>query len=329
MTLDVVLPTYKRAVLLRKALQSLLRAPVPEGLSVSVIVVDNNSGDDTEALVREIAATAKLPVRYVLERKQGLSNARNGGVAASTADLVGFIDDDEQVESHWFTVVAREFADPALDFIGGPYLADWVCPVPDWLPPGFHSVIGAIPPKPRAPFKEASGANLMGGNAVMRRKVFDQVGLYAPHLGRSSKGLLSEEDAEFYRRLQKAQLRGIYVPDLTILHYIAPNRLTRTYHRRWVYWRGISQGLADRDHRENVPYLLGAPRYKLGRAFRALLSWPLRFLRRNKAQAFAEELAIWDLAGFLYGKYRFRASDFYADSAPVASTQPDRASLPA
>lgn len=329
-TLDVVLPTYKRTDLLRKALESLLRAPVPDGLEVSIIVVDNNSGDDTPAVVAEIAAAASLPVRYVLERKQGLSNARNGGIAASQAELVGFIDDDEEIEPSWFTVIGREFADSSLDFIGGPCLANWVTPIPDWLPPGYHSVIGAVPPKPRALFDRNFAANLMGGNAVIRRRVFSQVGVYAPHLGRSNKGLLSEEDAEFYRRLQNAQLKGVYVPDLAILHYIAPDRLTRKYHRRWVYWRGISQGVADREHQENVSYLFGVPRYKIGRALRAFLLRPFRALRGlSTAQAFAEELSLWDLAGFIYGKFRFRASDFYADEKPVLKEQTSQPSLPA
>jgi hypothetical protein len=37
----------------------------------------------------------------------------------------------------------------------------------------------------------------MGGNAVIRRSVFDHVGLYSTKLGRSGKGFLSDEDAEF------------------------------------------------------------------------------------------------------------------------------------
>ena len=41
-----------------------------------------------------------------------------------------------------------------------------------------------------------------------------------PRLGRGAKGLLSDEDAEFYRRLRAADIHGMYVPDLAMYHYI-------------------------------------------------------------------------------------------------------------
>jgi glucosyl-dolichyl phosphate glucuronosyltransferase len=314
MTLDLVVPTYNRSWLLKKTLASVEAAEKPENLRVTLVVVDNNSPDDTAEVVHTHQQQASVPVVYVQERKQGLSHARNAGISASTADLVGFIDDDEELHPLWFQVVAREFSDPDLQFIGGPYLANWVCEIPDWLPPGYPSVIGAIPPKPRSVFSKEFGANLMGGNAVIRRSVFDKIGMYAPHLGRSSKGLLSEEDAEFYRRLESAGMKGMYVPDLAIHHYIDPKRLTRTYHRRWVYWRAVSQGLLDRELREPVPYLAGIPRYRYGKALRAVLSMPgHRIGPQGKGRAFADELTLWDMAGFVYGKFFFDAKTYYAE----------------
>lgn len=315
MKLDVVVPTYNRSHLLRKTLDSLMKASVPRGLDVSVIVVDNNSKDDTAAMVGDFQASAPLPVRYVLETRQSSSHARNAGIANASGDLVGFIDDDEEVDGTWYEVVAREFADPATEFIGGPYLPNWVSPAPDWLPYGYHAAIGAIPPKPRNVFSREFGANLMGGNAVLRRSIFERVGTYNTRLGRSGTGLLSEEDAEFFGRLQAKEVRGIYVPDLLIHHYIAPERLTRNYHRRWVYWRAVSQGVLDRTVREPVTYLLGIPRHKIGRALRNLFAMPLsRFRHKGKALAFANELAAWDLVGFVYGKFFVNIERFYPEN---------------
>ena len=93
MKLDVVVPTYNRSDLLQRTLQSLIDAPVPLGLDVTVLVVDNNSKDNTAEVVRNFAANAALSIVYVKETKQGLSHARNGGIAAGTGDLIGFIDD--------------------------------------------------------------------------------------------------------------------------------------------------------------------------------------------------------------------------------------------
>lgn len=307
MKLDVVVPTYTRSHLLRRTLSSLLQASVPDGLEVVILVVDNNSKDDTEQVIREIQKTASIPIVYVKETKQGLSHARNAGIAAGTGTIIGFIDDDEEVDAHWFEVIAREFADADTQYIGGPYLGNWAAPAPSWLPPGYRAVIGVIEPKPRSPFGKDCEGQLMGGNAVIRRVVFDQVGVYSVKLGRTAKGLLSDEDAEFFSRLWHANIRGMYVPDLIIYHHVPPERLTRKYHRRWCYWRGVSQGYVGRESKEPVPYFLGIPRHRIGRALRKLVQMPFHFISRNgKAQAFADELATWDLAGFVYGKYFFR-----------------------
>ena len=312
----MVVPTYNRSGLLRLTIASLFAGERPDDLDITILIIDNNSKDDTEQVVRDLQANAPIPLLYIRETKQGLSNARNAGIAAGRSELVGFIDDDEEIEPYWYKVISREFSDPSVHFIGGPYLANWVTAAPSWLPPGYHAAIGHIPPKARSPFGPDFGGNLMGGNAVMRRTVFDRVGTYSTRLGRSGKGLLSEEDAEFCRRLESASLRGMYVPDLAIRHYIAPERLTRRYHRRWVYWRGVSQGVLDRELQERVPYVCGIPRYKIARALRRILAYPGDLLlRRNPGLAFADELAVWDLLGFIYGKHFIHIEGFYADKA--------------
>ncbi len=312
MTLDVVVPTYKRSQLLRRAIVSLLQAPIPGTLDVTIFVVDNNSEDDTEQVIRELQSQTSRQLVYLKETNQGLSHARNAGIRSGTGDIIGFIDDDEEIHEDWYNVVGREFADPATQFIGGPYLPNWAAPPPPWLPPGYHSVIGVVVPKPRSPFGGSFPGNLMGGNAVIRRSVFDRVGLYSTKLGRSGKGLLSDEDEEFYRRLCSADLHGMYVPDLVIHHYIPVERLTRKYHRRWCYWRGVSQGYADRGLKESLPYVLGIPRFRIGRAVRGLISIPKYLLSREGAgQAFAAELASWDLLGFIYGKHFVRMERYY------------------
>ena len=310
--LDVVVPTYNRSQLLCRTISSLLRTPIPAGLEVTILIVDNKSKDDTEQVVRDIQSRAAGSVVYIKETNQGLSHARNAGIRAGVGDIIGFIDDDEEIDESWYNVVVREFSHQATQFIGGPYLPNWATPAPKWLPPGYHAVIGVVVPKPRSPFGGTFPGILMGGNAVIRRSVFDCIGLYSTKLGRSGKGLLSGEDVEFYRRLCHAGLHGVYVPDLIIYHYIPADRLTRKYHRRWCYWRSVSEGISDRDSRSNVAYIFGIPRYRIGRALRGLASIPRHlFIAREAGQAFADELAFWDLLGFIYGKHFIRIEKYY------------------
>src|SRR5689334_13408678 len=100
--MDVVIPTYNRHILLRKTLNSLLAAHIPNGLSIRIIVVDNNSTDETRHVVEEYLNDHSSIFKYVFEMKQGRSAALNAGITSSSGDLVGMIDDDEEVDVHWF-----------------------------------------------------------------------------------------------------------------------------------------------------------------------------------------------------------------------------------
>jgi glucosyl-dolichyl phosphate glucuronosyltransferase len=316
-TLDVIVPTYNRCQQLQETVASLLRAEIPAGLAVTIIVVDNNCTDDTASLIEQVQPLNSVRLRYVKETKQGLSHARNAGIAAGRGELIGFIDDDEQIDRTWYEVIEREFRDSAVEFIGGPCQPLWGANPPDWLPPGHPSVIGVVSPQSYSDYNENFPGILMGGNAVIRRSVFQRVEGYSPRLGRTNKGLLSVEDAEFYRRLLQNGVRGRHVPDLIIHHYVPPERLTKKYHRRWCFWHGVSLGLLDKTDPRPVVYFAGVPRYLIGSVVRSLYSTPRNLLAGKAGEAFEDELAFWDLAGFFYGKHWFTAETAY-ESEPTS-----------
>jgi glycosyltransferase involved in cell wall biosynthesis len=310
MKLDIVVPTYNRSALLRATISSLLRAPVPAGLEVALWIVDNNSPDDTEKVVHEIQSSAAIPCHYIKEMKQGSSFARNAGIRAGSGELIGFIDDDEQIDENWYEVVARAFADEETDFIAGAYHPDWAAPIPNWLPPISYAAIGVTSPMTRTSFSESSDAQLWSGNAVIRRSVLQDVGLFSTKLVRGATNLLMSEDIELQERMVGAGYQGLYLPELIIFHHIPASRLTRSYHRRWRCWNGVSAGLIGRECKEPVSYLLGIPRYKFGLAFRGLASLPLHLLAPcNPQQVFADELPFWFLLGYIYGRHFMRVKN--------------------
>ena len=311
MKLDVVVPSYNRSALLSRTIRSLLEAPIPGGLDVSVYVIDNNSTDDTRSVVEALQAETSRRLNYKLETRQSSSFARNTGIQAGSGEVIGFIDDDEEIHTSWYETVLREFEADDVDYIGGPYYAKPGLRLPAWLPPSYRAATGVHDPKPRGVFGRDHAGNLNSGNAVIRRRVFDEVGLYSEKLGRSGKGLLAEEDADLYRRIRAAGFHGVFVPELIIYHHVPPERMTKQYHRRWAFWRGVSLGVVDREKREAAAYRFGVPRYRLGRAVRALPKMFVEFFRGRVSAAFDQELALWDLAGFIYGKQGVRIEDFY------------------
>lgn len=86
---SVVIPCYGQAHLLATAIDSVLEQ---EGVSVEAVVVDDGSPDDVAAVA------ARYPgVRYVRQRNQGLSGARNTGLRESTGEYVVFLDADDRL----------------------------------------------------------------------------------------------------------------------------------------------------------------------------------------------------------------------------------------
>jgi glucosyl-dolichyl phosphate glucuronosyltransferase len=303
--LDVIIPTFNREQLLERALLSLLAAEVPCGLDVHVTVVDNNSTDGTRALVERYLSSFDGRLQYLFESRPGRSAALNAGIAATSGDLVGMIDDDEEIDSRWFVSIRDAFSAGDVDFIGGPYIPRWGADPPDWLPEEYPAVIGRIEARDRVlDFDGEYDGILMGGNAVLTRQILSKVGPYPTTLGRTRSRLLSGEDDEMYQRLRTVGARGKCLPHLVIYHYIPPERLTKRYHRSWCFWHGVSMAVVDRDRRQPVPYVAGIPRYLFGQAARRL--WRVataRFRGATPAQRFSDELAAWDLLGFAYGKW--------------------------
>jgi glucosyl-dolichyl phosphate glucuronosyltransferase len=195
MRLDVILPTFNRHELLKLTLESLLAADTPSGLSVTVTVVDNNSSDMTRETVENYQGKFSGRLHYVFEKKQGRSHALNAGINATSGDLVGMIDDDEQIDRQWFRRIYEMFSGGEVDFIGGPYVPHWPGTPPAWLPRDHAGVIGVVDGGSLHAYG-TSDAELMGGNAVISRAMLAKVGLYSTDLGRNGKRPLADEDTD-------------------------------------------------------------------------------------------------------------------------------------
>jgi len=312
MRLDVIVPTYNRQDLLPLSLNSLFAADVPAGLEVSVTVVDNNSTDGTRQVVESFKERFGERIQYCFEKQQGRSHALNAGINATSGDLVGIIDDDEEVDRNWINAAFEAFSTKDLDFIGGPYIPHWSATPPDWLPREYGGVVGWVDGGDKeVPFDRNYPGILMGGNVVLKRSILEKVGLYTTWLGRTDKGLLTGEDEELYGRLLASGAKGMYLPQMMIYHHVTPERLTKSYFRRWCFWRGVSLGLLDRTRRLPVPYLFGIPRWHYRKGLRGLLSTTRHLVVKpqDPAKAFAAELGMWDWLGLVYGRHFRKANE--------------------
>ncbi len=328
MNLTVIIPTYNRAQLLRTCIESVLRAARPRGLCITVVVVDNNSSDHTKRIADSFAGQPEISVRYMLVLRRGKSAALNQALSQTNAELVGLIDDDEEIDSAWFQVIHREFSvDPGLDYIGGPCVPSWEQAQPDWFSLAYCGVVGIALRPERVPFSPEFTGMLMGGNAVIRNSTLQRVLPYPEHLGKIGHTIRSGEDEVIYHRLLEIGAKGVVVPDMIIRHRIPAQRLTKRYFRRWVVGRGISVGSQVRDRGFGEPGLFGIPRYMFGAAIRGC---GIMVSSRSPRERFTAQLSIFECLATLYGRHYYGLSEhpeacdrgFHGAGAPMKQSRP-------
>jgi GT2 family glycosyltransferase len=246
-----VLCTYNRARQLRPALDALVAQA--GDIPYEVLVVDNNSADDTRAVVEGFVDGTGGRVRYAFEGTKGLSHARNHGIALARAPLVAFSDDDVRVAPDWVQQVVRAFEEhPNIDYVGGRVLPRWLQPPPRWLTTAHWSPL-ALQDYGTDTFvsSQARAICLVGANLAFRRRVFDRVGSFTPELGRIKDGIGSTEDHDLQLRVWRAGMCGLYAPDVVADADVTPDRMVKSYHRRWH--RGHGRHCATMRLRELVP----------------------------------------------------------------------------
>lgn len=306
MDLDLIVPTYNRSQLLDRCLRSVAGARKPAGLRVTVVIADNNSTDNTSAVIRSFQNDTDLLIKYIFVERQGKSAALNEAISMTQAELIGLVDDDEELDPSWFEVAYREFSEHnETDYIGGPYLPNWEGSPPDWLPNTYRGAIGIVPRPERTAFSPNYHGMLMGGNAIIRRETLERVLPYPEELGKLGSKIRSGEDEVIYHRLLNIGAQGLVVPDLIIYHWIPAERLTKKYFRRWVVGRGLSVGMQIRSRGFEGPSFLGIPRFYFSKPVRSVMS---SLLSRDPSgeNSFTSQLLCLDCLATLCGRHLHR-----------------------
>ena len=318
MKYSIVIATYNRAADLRDTLASLAGLR-PDG-DWEVIVVDNNSPDDTRAVVEAASPAFPAPLRYVFEGEQGRSPALNAGIRLAQGDIIVTTDDDVRVDADWVNRAADGLTRLDCDYVGGRVLPIWGGTRPAWLPNRGGKQWAVIALLDYGPNPIAFGANVpLGVNMAFTRDAFTRAGLLDPRTGRKAGTLLGQEVREWCIRARAAGLRGFYVPDMVVQHIIPAARLNKSYFRRWFYWRGISRAMlyetsrldmetpeqTARDFR-TVPHVVGVPRYLFRKAAAECIRWLRAALQRDPVAAFEHELWLWFFAGIVKQRWKDR-----------------------
>jgi glucosyl-dolichyl phosphate glucuronosyltransferase len=236
--ISAVVCTYNRSDMLRGCLESLCQQTLDKGLS-EIIVVDNNSTDNTPQVVHEFA---DHNIRYCLETAPGLSHARNRGLREARGKYVAYIDDDARAAADWLEVGCSLFeaATPSLDCLGGPYHPFYTSTKPDWFKDQYEVRGFGDSPKYLKNTEYLSGANM-----IWLKDVLNMLGGFDTNTGVVGNQLRLGEETKALNSLwsQKGDARVLFSPKLIIYHWVPDYKMTVSYRLKRRFAEGVFVGL--------------------------------------------------------------------------------------
>ncbi|MGE4055591.1 MAG: glycosyltransferase family 2 protein [Vicinamibacterales bacterium] len=301
MDISVILCTYNRCESLAVALESLARLQMPPGISTEILVVDNNSNDDTRRVVETFAAKCPGRFRYLFEGRPGKSHALNSGIRESAAGILAFVDDDVTVEPSWLEELTSGLVNGDWEGAGGRILPAWGDERPAWLPRTSPYALAPLALFDLGPEAAQLNEPPFGTNMAFRKRVFEKYGGFRVDLGPRPTSEIRSEDTEFGRRVLNGGERLRYEPAAVVYHPVSENRLRKSYFLSWWFGKGRANirefGLRP-DARYHVAHV---PMYLL----RGLVVHGLRWLVcADSVSRFERKLTVWGKAGEVIECYR-------------------------
>ncbi len=242
MSLSIVICTYNRSHELALTLQSICTVAAEFEFGDEVIVIDNNSDDDTKVVAESFRE--RIPLRYLFESKQGLSHARNAGLRFAKNTLLIFFDDDVNVLPGTVTEY-RQAAErhSGVGFYGGRISVYWKNGAPKWFRgyelPLINGLVGhyrppvgsAFPPEKLLPY---------GANFALNTSHTKVIGEFDSSLGVRGAEIGRGEETDFFLRAINQGVFGMYLDLAEVEHRFQEERFTLSYFYRYGIQKGLS-----------------------------------------------------------------------------------------
>lgn len=242
--LSVAIPTFNGRQRLPKVIEHLLAQVVSPDVAWDIWIIDNNSSDGTADYVAELQRhwDGPAPLHYCLESRQGEAFARQRAITESSAQWVGFVDDDNWLEPDW-VMAAHDFVlqNPDVAAFGSRIFGEYeIAP-----PPDFQKIEGFLAirdhgedPQPFCPelLRLPPGA----GMVVHRQRWLDTVPAELKLVGRQGQSYIGGEDYAALLHLHRGGGRIGYNPQMRLRHYIPARRLQKEYLLPLAYGIGLT-----------------------------------------------------------------------------------------
>ena len=292
MDISVVICTYNRSRHLKNILNSLAEQEVSDELIWEIVVIDNNSKDDTKDVAEDFKLKTPIPVKYFTEEKQGLSHARNRGIVESEGKYVAFTDDDAIAEKNWVATLHQGLMRYGCECVGGKIFLKTDEELPKWLIKELWGFLGYLDYGDEH-LSFDSEHYPFGGNMVFAREVFDRIGFFNPNYGRIGSKDFGGEEYELFTRFLKTGGKGTYMPSAIVYHVIGQEKLQKQYFRKIHYRAGEQRALNEAAQYNRTIY--GIPFFLFPQLFRTITKYMTKPTMRM-------QMNVWWIMGFIRGR---------------------------
>lgn len=296
-----IICTYNRCEYIYETLRR-LAVSIDDKNGCEILLIDNNSKDDTQSECKRFMADyPSADFHYLVEEKQGLSFARNRGVAESKGDFLVFLDDDAFVEKNYVDNLLQQLSIyPDAMAFGGKVIPLYESGVtPEWMSKWSRSWVSAIDLGENTKLFDGNSFPI-GANMGVHRRCFESCGTFETSLGRSKRNLIGGEEKELFLRLKRNEFRIYYFPNVEVQHVIPESRTTREYIVRFAEGVGLSEKIRTKGN--SFMLYLKRLSQEFVKWMATLLLWFCFLVRRQTPKGNALVLFRWHVShGLLFG----------------------------
>ncbi len=170
--ISIVIPLYNKREYISRAVSSVLNQNVG---NFELIIIDDGSQDDGKSIVQAINDKR---IRIVCQSNQGVSSARNRGIAESNSDLIAFLDaDDEWLPGFLKSILSLREKYPTVGAYGTSYQikvrqGKTYHPKFDGIPQGWEGLVPSY-------FRASLGSHLLSSSSVaIPKRIFQEIGVF-------------------------------------------------------------------------------------------------------------------------------------------------------
>ncbi len=289
MFLSVIICTYNRDQHIRRALESLVRQDC-DSSSYEIIVVDNNSTDRTAEIIKRFKE--EHPTYNIVlteEKRQGLSYARNKGLAMASGKYVSYIDDDGIAREDYVSQI-KQYTEQFPDDVafGGKVLPRYEKgKAPAWMSSYIERIISIVNLGDNV--KILKKIYPVGCNMFFKKDVLEKIGGFNTALK------LRADDKYIFLKIRETGYRVLYLPKVIVWHFIDDFRNSLAYVKKVSKLNGEAERIriGTLKRKRRITYLLRLWDYvwKLGAS---IVLWLFFVVKGQNIKGKALFLSVWN-----------------------------------